>query len=234
MDKFKIKDIQEYTFKRSTLINIPKLERFFSMNKTYTPQQIFCSIVREALGKFEFYYPLFLINKTYINAYPNRMFEFQDNFSAFIAGEVTEDRISLVPSSVIGFTASVDASVGSMIRTFRYDPPRVTEFWYSPRDYWVHMLCRRPLVEAYDEVSKGYTDTCAVYYISNSIDSASRIFLDQVYVETCRYILNMKKNLTLSNMPIELFQGLEEDLNKIEGTLENHYSNSLNSGVWLR
>jgi len=66
-----------------------------------------------------------------------------------------------------------------------------------------------------------------------NIDSEWKVLRDQIYVDLCRYILNMKKNLQLQNMPIELFGGLEEDVSRVQSELENIYSNAMLGGSWL-
>ena len=69
--------------------------------------------------------------------------------------------------------------------------------------------------------------------MNKDMDSEYKIFRDQLYIELCRYIMNMKKNMLLQNIPIELFQGLEEDFQRVEGKLETIYQNALTNSAWL-
>jgi len=236
IDYIKIRDLEDYTFKRSTLIAIPDLQLFLSMNERITGQQVFFSIVKEALKKFEFYYPLFLMPAIYILPDNKRSFKFVNNFKECMNGTagLTTDDIILIPKSVLGVSVSPDAASGTLMRSFRYQSPKIFDFWYSPSRYWVHELCNHPVIEEYDELSGDYTDRCGIYYFTWNEDSSFYAFLDQVYVELCRYLLNMKKNLALDNMPIDIFNGIEEDFSNVNSALENHYSQSYNRAIWLR
>lgn len=236
MDFVSIKKLEDYTFTRSTLIAIPDLRLFLTMNDRITPQQVFMSIVKEALKKFDFYYPLFRIPMMYIYPDVNKTFEFHNNFEECIKGVngLNESNISLIPKAVLGVSCSPDAASGLLMRSFRYQSPYIYDFWYTPSRYWVHMLCNHPVLEEYDELTGEYTDRCGIYFFTWNEDSSFYAFLDQVYVELCRYLLNMKKNLSLDNMPIDIFNGLEEDFSNINSSLENHYSQSYNRAIWLR
>lgn len=94
-------------------------------------------------------------------------------------------------------------------------------------------LANRPIVESYDEKSKDFTDDCAVYFMTKDTSSESRIFLDQVYVELCRYIINLKKNFALNNLPIDMFGGLEDDYNRVFNELNDYYRSSFTDGQYL-
>jgi hypothetical protein len=77
------------------------------------------------------------------------------------------------------------------------------------------------------------TDKCAVYFLRKDLDNQYTIFRDQVFIELCRYIMNIKKNFGLANMPIELFQGLEEDYNNTKSKNEQIYQQALRSSPWI-
>lgn len=233
--KVTLKELYKDTFRRSTLISIPNLTEFFEIEgSNYTSWEVFYGIVRDALQKFEYHYPYNYIQKLYIEVNLNkRTGMIFDNFKAYLDGIVCEDQLTIIPASVQGlalngFTASIYP-----LRNFRYEPPMFTDFWYSSRVYFANTLINRPLFEEYDEASKEPTERCAVYFMSKDVGSQYKIFRDQLYVELCRYIMNMKKNMQLTNMPIELFLGLEEDFQRIESQLENIYQQSLTSSPWL-
>jgi hypothetical protein len=235
INKVTLKELNKDIFRRSTLISIPGLNEFFEIEESdYTSWEVFYGIVREALQKFEYYYPYNFIQKLYIEVNINkRTARTFDNFKAYLDGIVSEDQLTIMPSSVQGLALNGYTASIYPLRNFRYEPPEFRDFWYSTNVYYANTLINRPLFEEYNEVSKEPTDRCALYFMNKDGDSQYKIFRDQLYVELCRYIVNMKKNMILPNMPIEVFQGLEEDMQKVESQLEQIYQNALVNSAWL-
>jgi hypothetical protein len=235
INKVTLTEFYKDTFRRSTLISIPNLSDFFDIpDSPYTKWEVFYGIVRDALQTFEYYYPLNLIQQIYLEVdQSNRIAKVTGNFPSFIKGIIDEDQIVIVPSSVQGIGCNGYTSIGYPLRNFRYEPPEFRDFWYCTGKYWVNSLCNRPIYEEYNEVTKDPTDNCAVYYMTKDVGSEYKVFRDQLYVEVCRYILNMKKNMSLGNLPIDLFQGLEEDMQDVKGKLDNTYQSALTNGAWL-
>lgn len=234
MVKVTLKEIYKYIFSRSTLIAIPNLNELFELNEKLTKYEVFFSIVDNALKEFEKWVPLYIKQKVWIQLDQYRRFTFESNFDAYLDGKIIEDDIILVPSAIVGFSLNpYNTYMGTYIRNFDYRPPTLYEFWYGNKIYWIECICNRPLIEEYDEKSKDYTDRCAIYFMAK-VGSEYKYFLDQVYLEVCRYIVNLRKNLGLTNMPIELFQGLEEDMSKLENKLETYYMQSQTTGFYLK
>lgn len=233
MNKVTITELIADTFKRSTLIAIPSLTELFELNDTYTKYEVFFSIVQTALQQFERYYPLYTESKIFIEPDEYKQFYFKDNFKAYLDGKIDENTINLIPTAITGISRTSYMASSYVLRTFRYDPPKLTDFWYSANVYWVKMITNRPLFEEYDEVTEKPTDRCAIYYMTKDVGSQYKVFRDELYCQVCRYIINIKKNMGLQNMPIELFQGLEDDYQKVSSELENHYMNSLTSGQYI-
>lgn len=229
MDKVTLKEIQKDVFRRSTLIAIPDIAALLDLNKHFTPQEVFFGIVKDALQEFEKYVPLYHESKVYIDVDENRTYKFTDNFSAWLDGKLEEDTISLVPSSILHIGV-FNGTVMHNPRRFRYDPPYLREFWNTPKTYWVLCTANRPMIEDYDPTTKDYTDKCAIYYLSRDVGSQWKVFRDQVYVEFCKYLINLKKNLSLQNLPIEVFQGIEEDYQNVQRTCEDFYKSALPAG----
>lgn len=233
MDKVLVSDLMKETFRRSALISIPHITDLLDLNDDITKYEIFYTIVKNALQTYERYYPLYTTLKIYLEFDGSKRFKFIDNFEGYLNGKVSEEHINLIPSAVIGIANNPNMANISVLRTWRYNPPYLYDFWYTGGIYWVSIITNRPIFEEYDQVTKKFTDRCAVYYLTKDVGSQYKIFMDQVYVETCRYIINLKKNMNIQNLPIELFQGLEDDYQKVSGELENHYQNSLTSGQYI-
>lgn len=235
VNKLTLTEIYRDTFRRSTLISIPNLTEFFTIpGSGYTHWEVFYGIVYEALKKFDYYFPLNLIQQFYLQVdSTSRKAQLTGNFEGYINGIVCENQICIVPAAVQGISLNGYTASGYPMRNFRYEPPEFRDFWYSSGVYWGNTTCYRPMYEEYDPVTKKPTDRCAVYYMNKDVDTEYKVFRDQVYLEVCRYIMNMKKNMLLQNMPIDLFQGLEEDYNKVESQLDQTYNNSLQASAWL-
>lgn len=235
INKVTLKQLYKDVFRRSTLISIPQLSELLeTFNSEYTKWEIFYAIVRDALKTFEYYYPLGLIQKIWIEVDSNsRMSKITDNFEGYLNGAVPEDSIVIMPAAINGISTSQYTMSTIPLRMYRYSPPYIMDFWYSSNIYFCNCICKRPFFEEYDEVTKEPTDRCAVYYMSQDVDSVYSIFRDQLYVETCRYIMNIRKNMMLQNMPIELFQGLDEDFNRIDQNLQTIYQQASEEGLYL-
>lgn len=234
MDKVLIKDLMKDTFRRSTLLAIPNLKDLLALNDNFTPQEVFFGIVKDALQTFEKYEPIYMMTKIFIDPDENRVFKFESNFEAYLRGILPEESVCLIPTAIIGMSNSKYTDAGSLYRTFHYDPPLLTEFWYGNKTFFVCYLANRPIIEDYDPITKDYTDKCAIYYLTKDLGSRYKIFRDQVYVELCRYILNLKKNMDLQNLPVDLYRGLEDDMNTVQQELEKSYQYSAVSGQYIK
>lgn len=235
ISKVTLKQLYKDTFKRSTLIAIPQLTELLEVpGSEFTKWEIFSSIVRESLKNFEYYYPLCLTQKMYIMIdTQTRKGYLNGNFEAYLKGIVGEDQIVLLPAAISGLSTSYYTASTYPLRNFKYEPPYITDCWYASGTYYVNSICRRPFFEEYEEASKEPTDKCAVYYMNYREDSQYFIFYDEVYLGVCRYLMNLKKNMMLQNMPIELFQGLEEDYQNLSSKQDQIYQQALPSSYWM-
>ena len=235
MDKLTLTEIYKDTFKRSTLIAVPSIDELLAVEYSeFTKQEIFYSIVESAVLNYSKYYPLVVQQKMFINVDSGtRVGEVNDTFDNYISGIADESSVCIRPMSVQGLQYNGYVGSGYPLRNFRYENGKFWDFWYSTGMYYGNCICQYPMFEDYDPVTKAYTDKCAVYYIKKNLDSKYTIFRDEVYVQLCRYIMNIKKNMQLQNMPIELFNGLEEDYNNVKSDLQDTYKSAVPGSAWL-
>lgn len=235
INKVTLMDLYKDTFRRSTLIAIPNLSELLVVNDSeFTKWEIFYSIIRDALKTFEYYYPLCLTQKIWIEIDSNtRKGYINGNFEAYLKGIITEEQICIMPAAIIGMSTSFYTASTYPLRNFRYNPPEISDCWYSSNTYYINSICKRPFIEEYHKVSGEPTGKCAVYYLNKDGDNQYSIFRDEIYLQVCRYLFNLKKNMMLQNMPIELFQGLEEDFNRLEPKQDQIYQNALTHSYWL-
>ena len=233
--KVTLKDLYKDTFRRSALIAIPNISEMLEVDSSaFHKWEIFYTIVKDALKDFEYHYPLSIVQRTWIDVdSQTRVATLTDNFEGYLNGILSEDQIFILPSDVVSISTSYYTVSTYPLRNFIYVPPRLTEMWYGSGVYFTNCVCRRPFFEEYDPVTLEPTDRCAVYYLCKDSNTEYNIFRDEVFCKLGRYLLNVKKNMMLQGMPIELFGGLEEEVQKIEGKLENIYQSALTSSNWI-
>jgi hypothetical protein len=232
--KVLIRDLYNLTFRRSTLITIPEINDFFEFNEKFSGWQVFSGIVQDALDKYQYYYPLHRQQRVFLDVDINtRHARIFDNFEGYLEGKVGEDQIVLIPNAVMGLAMNAFTASGYPLRNFRYETGLFTDVAYARGIWWMDCICNYPLIEDYDIASKEPTDKCAIYFMEGGRDSRFKILKDQVYVELVRYISNMRKNMMLTNLPVEFFQGLEEDAQRVTSDLERIYEQALTSSAWL-
>jgi len=237
--KVTIYDLYKDVFKRSTLIAIPNMSELLQVpDSEFSKWEIFSQIVKEALKVFEYAYPLGRIQKLYIEVeYNSRKAKYFDNFTAYLDNLIDEDDIVLPIASCQGLAYNGYVNSQYPLRNFRFENGEFTDFWYPTQVYYANCLCKRPLIEDYVRKEgtehQMPTDKCAVYFLRMDLDNQYTIFRDQVFIELCRYITTIKKNFGLANMPIELFQGLEEDYNNTKSKNEQIYQQALRSSPWI-
>lgn len=219
----------------SELLQVPDSE--------FSRWEVFYTIVRDALNTYEYYYPLCRIQKVFIEVDSiSRRGKYYPNFEAYLNNALDEDDITLEIASCQGLAYNGYVNTQWPLRNFRFENGEFSDFWYTQGTYWANCICKRPFPEDFIRTreSKGDgqkeaepADNCAIFFMKSNQDTQYTIFRDQVYCEVCRYIMNIRKNFALSNMPIELFQGLEEDFNRIDSKLQNIYQQAHKSSYWL-
>jgi hypothetical protein len=58
-------------------------------------------------------------------------------------------------------------------------------------------------------------------------------FIDQCLLTIIEYLYNMKNNMSLPNLPVEIFNSLDLVKTKLESELEDYYKNTLHDGSLL-
>lgn len=230
--KVTLKDLWRTTMRRSSLITIPDLIEFFKFNNEFTEYEVFYSIVRDALDKFHYYYPLYRQQRAYLKVDSNYRARISSNFEGYLKGLVDESQIILMPSAVIGLSAQPATGFTYPYRSFHYEVGEFSDFFYQSANWYMACICNRPFPEDFDENGVP-TDNCAVWWMNKDTDPEYKTFKDQVYVELCRYIWNMKQNMQLTNLPIEVFQGLYEESQRVQSDLDRIYEQALTASPWI-
>lgn len=232
ISKITLKDLWRITMRRSTLIPIPNLSNFFEFNNEFSKYEVFYGIVRDALDKFQYYYPLFRQQQCYLRVDKNLRAEVSDNFKSYLDGIIDENNVFLMPTSVIGLAPQPAVGMTFPYRSYHYEIGLFMDLPYSSGLWYMACLCMRPFPEDFDDNGVP-TDNCAVWFMNKDTDPEFKIFKDQVYVELCRYIYNMKQNMQLQNLPIDVFAGLQEDSQRVQGELDRIYDQAVTASSWI-
>lgn len=228
-----LKELYYITMRRSSLITIPRLIDFFRFNNEFSQWQVWYGIVRDALDKYNYYYPLYRLQKTYLVVdETHRTARLEDNFEDYLKGIINESQIFLLPGSVVGLSFNPPISSIYPLRDYKYENGEFTDIWYSTNLYYMACLCHYPFPEKFDEKGEP-TDQCNVYFIQKDSGTRFKVFKDQLYVELCRYIWNMKQNMQLNNLPVDVFQGLQDDSQRVQSDLDTIYDQALQSSAWI-
>lgn len=227
MQKILLKDLKDKVFKRSALIPVNHLSRLFKFSTEFSGDEILAEIFRLSLSKFEYYHPLILdISIYYLENSTKRLgyYEMVDNFKLFLENRLDENRISLIPNSVIGIKVQGGYTTpGSYYRATDYDKPYIQVAW-STGEYVVRGLCSRPLIESYNP-DLTFDDKAAIYWMDfNGV--LGKVFVDQVLCDVLDYVRNLKANLRLPNMPVEIFDAVDTAYQQLKMDLDQYYLQS--------
>lgn len=231
--KITLKELWQITSRRSSLITIPRLSELLEFNNEFSHDQVFYGIALDALDKFKYYYPLNRIQKSFLTVDESkRILRLEDNFKDYENGIITEDQLFLLPTAVVGISYNSTVSSIFPLRNFKYDDGVFSDFWYPSGTYWMHAICNYPFPEHFDEKGEA-TDKCAIYFMEKDSGPRFKTFKDQLYVEFCRYIWNIRQNFQLQNLPIDVFQGLQDDSQRVQADLDRIYENALTASAWI-
>lgn len=252
-------ELYERTFRKSALLAIPEVaELLETPNSAYTKYQIFFSIVRSALQKFDKYAPGQRIQHVAVLPDNTRTAKIVSDFKEFITkkganysyicpycGEpllnqknpdgtwrvsgckkcnavmddtwlVDKDEMDIIvqPTAITGMSIQPSTPYQLPLKRFSYHNGRVWNFFYNRGMYYALCFFKHPLIEDYGP-DGSWSDICGVYFLNEEeTGSAYEMFERIVYIETCDYLLNLKKNFQMGDAPIELFGGLEESVNQ--------------------
>lgn len=230
MNSVKLSDLKRMIFRRAAILPIPGLGELLSLNDDISADEILYELIRVGLRRFEFCNPLVTTSKVYIDKTKENRFEFINNFDAYLEGRVPEDLIEMIPQSIIGIGLTPNMISQELHRRIVYDRPVLSNFLFSTGVYYVRAIYDRPIIEDYDEETKKFSDKARIYYIIPNVGSDYMKFEDFIYVEVLRYIHNLKTNMEVPGLPIQIFNAVDSTFNKLESELEQYSTSSLNNG----
>lgn len=232
MEKVSVNNLKKLLNKRSSLVGIPGLMDLLSFNEEeFSADEVFESILRMALEKFEYYEPLITSINIYIDYGVKDHYSFIDNVASVIKGIVSEDNLEMIPNSVIGLTKFRQYSDGYRIRV-QYESPKMYRTSMSSAQYLVKGIFNRPLIIEYDS-TKSFTDNCWLCFMAENRGEKWGMFMKQLLLSFLDYIYNIKTNMTIPDLPLEIFGAIETVKSDLATDLETYYKETLSNGSLL-
>lgn len=224
----------------SALIAIPNASELLEVPESnFNKWEVFFSIVQMALDKFNMHAPLNIMQKFYVNAESGSTYiaRITDNFESAVNHPelFNADQILLMPDAVNGASFTPITRYTRLNKDFSYEKGGILNEWlWGSQSMYFPCICSYPLVEDYDEVTHEPSDKCGVYYMSRKTRGSDyKIFLMQVFVQFVEYINSIKMNFELSDTPIQIFGGLEDQASKYTDIINTYYDNAVYSGYTL-
>lgn len=233
MTKIDLNDLKKYLLLESADIFLIDLSELFSFNPYIRSEEVVTNIIRRGLREWEFYLPLFIDIPMYQSQMQNNQYTFVDNFHDWMDGIIDESQIVLVPNSINKINIGGYNYAMSGSRVFTYKAPTMKFIGVPVVVGWntytsVYGICNRPLVAKYNE-DGSYTGDSGIYFFPpQGVDFLK--FRDCCMMKLMQYVVDLKGNLQLPNLPIELFQNAENRFSILKGDMEDWFRSSLNKG----
>lgn len=199
-----IEELMEEARKNLALVSIYDFRELFAIDPNTTPEEVWRQIVHRSLAEFVRHFPFYYVQRIMFNN--DVIYTFVDNLHLYVSGTLDPLYVTLVPDVVVSVSTHPMPQAKSSAIKFDYRNPNL--FLYAPLNglFYVKTLCKYPV----------YQDT--VYFLNRSSQEFD-IYRKFLTLDVGLYILYLKKNYALSNLPIELFGGLEELVQAIRDEL---------------
>ena len=250
MDKTLLVDLKKKMFIRTSLITVASIDELLSFNEYLSCDEILLEIIKKALREFELTLPLILdmpINQDQmVTCYGRPGYrEIKGNFQLYLNCVLGEERIILVPNSIVGWRIG-DSSTISNYSNYYGTSASPGALTYAPvsdyqrpylyvgdlpkTDIYIKGICARPIVPDFTSDKKFNPESgqSAIYWM-NVEDGGARgnYFMDLCMAHLLDYLRQLKASLSLPNMPIEIFSNIDSAYMEMRDKCNNY---SLQSG----
>lgn len=231
MYKIPLLKLKDKVFRRISILALIGLEDLLSIDERVGGDEVFIEIISQSLETFEYYHPLC----THLNVYiqPDQgSYEFKSNFHGYLAGNLAEDQIELVPTEIIGITRSHEYP-GTYLKDFYYERPYIKLLYLAAGLYKVKGYFRRPMIINYTP-ERVLTGDSAIYYLDDDLREAkSSMFLNQCCMDIGKYFWRLRENFNLQ-LPVDMFIGMQTMVSELETKLDAYYvSNTIKDGNYI-
>lgn len=230
MDKFKLTDLKQQLFIRSSLIAVNSLDEILGLNDTLSSDQVLYEIINKALREFENYYPLILemkMNRDQMGTCYGMegFYEIKSNFTLFLSCMISEDQLILVPNSTPMFRVMGSWPVfGNYSYISEYRKPYIF-LGDVPQNqqFYLRGICSRPIIPDYlpDKSFNPKSEKAAVYWMNEREGFKTNLFLDLCMCHLLDYIRQLKASITLPTMSIDVLANVDAGYQDLRSRVDN-------------
>lgn len=215
MDSIQINDIIKRSILELASIGITGIYDILSVEDSdlsYDGFEVINGILLDTYDRFEYLEPLVLQIRCNISS--NR-FEFIDNFDRYIDGSLQEEYIELIPRVVLSLSNQL---IGSL-KGIKYQPPHL----YSNIRGCCTFNCivNRPI--KIERSGNKYSDSSRIYYLGEYNKPQLVRFRNLFLLNLSKHLIRLNENLQHPNLPIEVFQGLNNLVSDLTSKVENDF-----------
>lgn len=219
--------------KRSTLAGIPGLTELLSFNdEEFSADEVFEEILKMALEKFEYYEPLVTTIKVHVDYSGRDHFPFTDNTAQVLSGIVGLDNHEMIPNTILGLSQYRSFGQGYLQKPIYENGKMYRGSTSGTNTYMIKGIFNRPLIIKYDS-SRNITDDSWLCFMAEGRSEKWAMFMKQLLLSFLEYLYNIKSNMTIPDLPIEIFGALEVVKDKLDQELDVYYKETLSSGSLL-
>lgn len=192
-------------------------ESFLAVDENIDPRITFKTILERSNATFSRHFPLLFIQRIFF-APGDKFYTFVDNFDLYLAGNLDPEFINLVPDTVVSISTVRHFHAKWGFLSFTYQPPYLIPKYPVNGNFFAKTLCKYRI-----HFNPNNRDDDAVYYI-NKTTPIYDIFIKQIVYDISFFMLSAKNNYQITDLPIEIFGGLEEISNLLRDELETLYA----------
>lgn len=191
-------------------------ESFLAVDEDIDPRITFKTLVERANATFSRHFPLIFIQRVNFNR--DGIYTFVDNFNLYVAGTMGAESIQLIPDAVVSVSSTRIFHAKWGYIPFTYQPPYlILKGTYSGL-FYAKTLCKYRIY--FDPLDRTKD---AIYYIEKNTPVYD-IFIKQLVYDVAFFMLMAKQNYNITELPIEIFGGLENLTSELRSELDTLYN----------
>lgn len=222
--KLLINDLLSYLKGLSPIYNAPIFQEVLSLNDDGDFTTVFRRILERSLSEYELKYPLLLWDKSVYIPLAYKQVEMTDNYQAYLDNIITEDNLQLIPTSIVHYT-------DSLLRAYR-DFTYIQPYLKVPRKGVIKIsyLAKYKVIIDLDkhEPKLKFTEGSHIYGLNLNSGPEFTYFGYILELNLCTYLRELKQQISYSDLPIEIYQGLDDRISKLQEDIQDWYQ----SPVW--
>lgn len=213
--KLNISEVEEWILDASPIYSLPDFRDMLRITTKGLYYNSFKSILRKSLKELDRKTPLFVSSQLYLTG---DEFTFTDNLDACLKGELDFKYLQLPPTALV----NISGSLLNAARTYVLDGS-VLKYPSQSGMVTVEYLTRHPYRFTKHATEDRFTDESAIYGIATERDYWSDMFINLVEFHLCNYLLELKTQTNYTELPIEVFSGLQDKKNELDNILNEYF-----------